>query len=200
MAVWIIRKQSQNGVEQEKIAQKCNVTKVFTKKGYTNDYTKCYNLDDSRDADNEGGNIMHSVFDVAKYILREKGLMTTMKLQKLCYYAQAWSLAWDEKPLFDEDFQAWANGPVCPSLFFRHKGYYEVSEDFFDGEVPDFTDNEKDTINKVLEYYGNKEPQWLSNLTHSEQPWKEARGCAPIGMPCSNVITKESMQIYYGGL
>lgn len=32
---------------------------------------------------------MANVFDVAKYILEKKGIMSTMKLQKLCYYAQA---------------------------------------------------------------------------------------------------------------
>jgi uncharacterized phage-associated protein len=35
---------------------------------------------------------MTSVFDVAQYILRRKGQMTTWKLQKLVYYSQAWSL------------------------------------------------------------------------------------------------------------
>lgn len=37
---------------------------------------------------------MATVFDTAKYILEKRGAMSTMKLQKLCYYAQAWSLVW----------------------------------------------------------------------------------------------------------
>ena len=57
-------------------------------------------------------NGMATVFDAAKFILERKGQMSTMKLQKLCYYAQVWSLVWDDYPLFDEDFEAWANGPV----------------------------------------------------------------------------------------
>lgn len=65
---------------------------------------------------------MANAFDVAKYILEVKGTMSTMKLQKLCYYAQAWSLVWDDKPLFDEEFEAWANGPVCRELFFKTQG------------------------------------------------------------------------------
>nr|WP_296476513.1 type II toxin-antitoxin system antitoxin SocA domain-containing protein [uncultured Acetatifactor sp.] len=44
-----------------------------------------------------------------------------MKLQKLCYYARAWTLVWDDAPLFEEDFQAWANGLVCPNCFLRHR-------------------------------------------------------------------------------
>ena len=52
---------------------------------------------------------MANVFDIAKYIIEKKGTngrMSTMKLQKLCYYAEAWSLVW-EAPLFEEDFEAW---------------------------------------------------------------------------------------------
>lgn len=36
---------------------------------------------------------MANIISVAKYILEQRGAMTTMKLQKLCYYSQAWSLA-----------------------------------------------------------------------------------------------------------
>ena len=43
---------------------------------------------------------MASVFDAATCILSRAGGMTAMKLQKLVYYAQAWSLVWDERPLF----------------------------------------------------------------------------------------------------
>ena len=144
-----------------------------------------------------------SVFSVANYILKKAGPMTTMKLQKLCFYAQAWSLAWDEQPLFDEDFQAWANGPVCPSLFDTHRGQFYVTSDYCEqvrNSENNFTDEQKETIDKVLEYYGDKSPQWLSNLTHSELPWIYARGNTPVGAQCREIITKESMQQYYGGL
>ena len=40
--------------------------------------------------------MMANVFDTAKYILEQLGSMSTMKLQKLCYYSQAWSLVWDD--------------------------------------------------------------------------------------------------------
>ena len=49
---------------------------------------------------------MVSVFDAAAYIVEKTGEMTTLKLQKLVYYAQAWSLVWDERPLFDEKIEA----------------------------------------------------------------------------------------------
>jgi len=49
-----------------------------------------------------------SVHDVAAYILKKQGEMSAMKLQKLVYYSQAWSLVWDEKPLFRAQIEAWA--------------------------------------------------------------------------------------------
>lgn len=144
---------------------------------------------------------MANVFDVAKYVLEKKQSMTTMKLQKLVYYCQAWSLGWDEVPLFKEDFQAWANGPVCPTLFARHKGHFVVDETFLK-DYPDhtFSKDEIETMDTVLEYYGDKEPQWLSELTHKEAPWRNARKGYADGEHCSKIITKESMQEYYGGL
>ncbi len=61
---------------------------------------------------------MAQLNDVARYILElQGGEVSTMKLQKLMYYSQAWSLVWDEKPLFDAHIEAWANGPVIRELF-----------------------------------------------------------------------------------
>lgn len=145
---------------------------------------------------------MANIFDAAKYILNKKGPMSTMKLQKLCYYSLAWSLVWDDDPLFEEEFQAWANGPVCPELFQLHKGKFKVSA----SDIPDYlcnaalTPEQEDTVNIVLGHYGDKDAQWLSTLTHMEQPWQLAREGMPSGARCTNPITQESMAMYYGGL
>lgn len=143
---------------------------------------------------------MANVFDVAKYILEQKGEMSTMKLQKLCYYCQAWHLVWADKPLFKEEFEAWANGPVCRELFLTTQGKFPVSATDETGGENNLTENEKDTINKVLEYYGEQSAQWLSQLTHMEDPWNDARLGVPPGVGCDHIITKESMAFYYGGL
>lgn len=143
---------------------------------------------------------MANIFDTAKYILEQSGVMSTMKLQKLCYYSQAWSLVWDDMPLFDEDFQAWANGPVCPELFYKTQGMYSVSAKDETGGTGDLSDGQKDTINRVVAYYGKHDAQWLSQLTHMEEPWRKARTGLPQGVACANVITKESMAMYYGSL
>lgn len=144
---------------------------------------------------------MASVFDVARYILEKQGKMSTMKLQKLCYYSQAWSLVWDDKPLFDEEFRAWASGPVCRELFCATQGQFAVvAADEKRGDSGRLTANQKDTIDKVLEYYAPHDAQWLSRLTHLEDPWKQARAGLPLGVGSDRIVTKESMAIYYGGL
>ncbi len=141
-----------------------------------------------------------SVFDVARYILDKQGCMSSWKLQKLCYYAQAWTLAWKEAPLFDEDFEAWANGPVCPSLFFANQGKYMIAPEMIDGKPNELTEDQKENIDIVLKSYGDKDAYWLREQTHSEDPWKDARGNLPEGAKCSNVITKDAMGLYYSSL
>ena len=36
-----------------------------------------------------------------------------MELQKLCYYSQAWSLAWDEEPYFKSTSRLGRMGQSC---------------------------------------------------------------------------------------
>ena len=146
---------------------------------------------------------MINVFDVASYIVNKLGEITTMKLQKIVYYCQAWSLAWDDRPLFNEDFEAWANGPVCKALFEVHKGKFVISDSqIFKKYVSkdEFSHDEVETMDSVINFYGDKPPNWLSDLTHTELPWIEARGTCRDGERCSNVIEKEAMRQYYSGL
>jgi uncharacterized phage-associated protein len=142
---------------------------------------------------------MRSVLDVAAYIVQKLGPLTAMKLQKLVYYSQAWSLVWDEKPLFRERVEAWANGPVVRRLFEVHKGQFKVKS--VSGGDPDrLTASERDTVDAVLAFYGPKSSQWLSDLTHMEAPWREARKGLPDGTRGNVEITHASMAEYYGSL
>ena len=68
------------------------------------------------------------------------------------------------------------------------------------GSSDNLTSDQKATVNEVLEHYGDKNAQWLSQLTHLESPWKEARVGIPNGVSCDNIITKESMAMYYGSI
>ncbi len=140
-----------------------------------------------------------SVFDVAAYILRKLGNLSTMKLQKLVYYCQAWSMVWDEKPLFNEHIEAWTNGPVVRELFSYHRGYYEISEIQI-GNPDILLENQKETIDAVLKFYGNKSAQWLIELSHSEEPWKEVRKDLSSDEISNKIISLNSMANYYSSL
>ena len=116
---------------------------------------------------------MPSVFDVAAYILERRGAMTTMKLQKLVYYSQAWSTVWDDDVIFPERIEAWKNGPVVRELWEATKGRFRI-ETLKQGNSSNLDDDQRDTVDAVLDFYGDKNAQWLSDLTHMEDPWKDA--------------------------
>lgn len=150
---------------------------------------------------------MVSIFDVANFFLlraQEDGenTITPLKLQKLCYYAKAWSLTWDDNPLFKEEFEAWAHGPANYELFnkYREYGYNPITllDDDFRKDI--FTHDEIETLDNVWDAYGIYSGKYLENLTHNESPWQHAReGCDP-GERCNVEISHEDMKEYYSNL
>ena len=143
---------------------------------------------------------MSKVHDVAAYILARKGPMTAMKLQKLVYYAQAWSLVFDEAPIFRNQIEAWANGPVVPALYRTHRGKFKLHPGDIQGNTTALSPSQRETVDAVIKHYGNRSSQWLSDLTHEERPWKEARVGLKPGQRGHVEITHSAMAEYYGSL
>lgn len=150
---------------------------------------------------------MIRAIDVAEYILDKLGPMTAMKLQKLVYYAQAWHLAWTEKPLFNDKIEAWRNGPVIVALYEIHKGCFKLNPGYFASQIsPDLINpismNKKKIVDRVIQFYGSRDPHWLSQLTHMEDPWKNARAKSSSleQERSSEEITHQSMFEYYCSL
>lgn len=141
-----------------------------------------------------------TVFNVAGYILSKQGVMSAMKLQKLVYYSQAWSLVWDDNLLFSNKIEAWANGPVVRELYDRHRGQFQVSPSDFPFANDALTAAQRETIDIVLDAYGNKSAQWLSDQTHSESPWMSARKGLSDTDRGNHEITLESMAEYYSSI
>ena len=140
-----------------------------------------------------------SVLEVARYLLRRTGPVSRWKLQKLCYYAQAWQIAWTERELFPEDFEAWSNGPVCRKLYGEYQEQWMVEPEDNANEIS-LTEDERETIDLVLEHYGNLGAYDLELQVCSEPPWREARKRMYLGEEPSAVISKERMGEYYGSL
>lgn len=142
---------------------------------------------------------MASVHDVAAAILERAGTMSTMKLQKLVYYAKAWHGVWDEEVLFPERIEAWANGPVCRALYDQHRGSFSVTG-WPEGDVKALSASELETVKIVTDSYEQMSGQKLSVLTHQEDPWADARkGLAP-GARSNREITLQAMMDYYSSL
>jgi uncharacterized phage-associated protein len=142
---------------------------------------------------------MANVLDVAAHILDQHGPITAMKLQKLVYYAQAWSIVWDDEALFPEKIWAWKNGPVVRELYDTHRGQYRVYG-IASGKTASLNNDQTATINLVLDFYGDKSAQWLSDLTHMEDPWRKAWYDVEEHRRGNTEITLESMAEYYSSL
>lgn len=121
---------------------------------------------------------MASAFDVAKYFLTlsrpdEGDLISNLKLQKLLYYAQGFSLVVLGRNLFDDDIVAWDHGPVVPDVWraYRHHGAQgiPVPEDF---EAERYLSHEeRELLDEVWDVYGQFSAWKLRNMTHEEAPW-----------------------------
>jgi Uncharacterized phage-associated protein len=137
---------------------------------------------------------MATVFDVADYFLAKTDLelgdiMTNLKIQKLVYYAQGFSMAILGKPLFDESIEAWEHGPVCPVLYHKYKGNkampIDPGKDLKEASKP-FTSRQCKLLDDVYKTYGCYAAWTLREITHQDTAWHNAY---PNG-----VITLEAMQ------
>ena len=143
-----------------------------------------------------------SALDVAAYILAKQPRdrpITAMKLQKLVYYSQAWALVWNEQPLFKEKILAWSNGPIVRELYDLHRGAFHVNR-LPQGDSKKLHAQQREAIDKILEVYGNKSAQWLSDLTHREDPWQEARKGLKSNERGNAEITLASLEEYYSSI
>lgn len=138
---------------------------------------------------------MTKIFDVADWFL-QKEPMTHKKLQKLCYYAQAWSYAILPEPITDAVFEAWVHGPVCRKLYDKYKdsGFSYLPKP---KKYPKISREISEFLESVWVTYGNITANALEALTHSELPWQAARiGLAP-DEPSDNPISPAVMRDFY---
>lgn len=141
--------------------------------------------------------------DIASWFLsnvdRDSGdSITHLKLQKLVYYAQAWSLALFDRPLFDEDMEAWAHGPVARSVWniLRERRWEALGSDEIESNA-EFDEDTEGFLQEILDAYGSKNAKTLEAMTHKETPWIEARDGLPLEVVCNNPIRKDTMAAYY---
>lgn len=149
---------------------------------------------------------MANIIHVAKYLLTLSGdsneKMTPLKLQKLLYYCEGWTMAITDKELFPkENFQAWVHGPVNVRTYHEFKSSYGMFDPIaIPTSAPlgsSVTVEQKAIIDRVFEIYNQFSGSELEMMTHTEQPWIEARGTLAPHMHSDKIIDKATMRIEF---
>ncbi len=162
---------------------------------------------------------MYDIHQVSRYIglslLSKQMTVSPLKLQKLLYYAQSWSMVFfgRERQLFADEPQAWVNGPVYPVIYnvWKEHNMCEHLQPGDFGVLPENVDKELEYVSKMMELqpedtdlleqivlkYGSKTQNHLIFLTHSELPWCEKRqGLKPYERSSSS-LSLDTMYNYY---
>lgn len=140
---------------------------------------------------------------VAEYFIwkahGEKKAITNKKLQKLLYYAQAWSLVLNDKKLFNEKIEAWVHGPAVRNVYIDYKkfGFGPITKNISDNDVFKISENTINFLDQVWPVYGKKDPAYLEYLSHSETPWQKAREGLEPHVGSENEISLRDMKEFY---
>ena len=122
--------------------------------------------------------------------------LSNLKLQKMLYYAQGHHLGKRGEPLFRDDMEAWAHGPVVRSVYHTYKDFGKSPIDP-DEALADFDwDNYKDIesfLIDVWDRYGALAAWALRERTHRESPWKDAFDADEL----RTVIPKDAIETYF---
>lgn len=144
-----------------------------------------------------------SIKDVADWFLLKEN-MSNKKIQKLCYYAEAWSLALLDQDIADQsDFEAWVHGPVSQTLYSDFKGFGWKELTITNPDIvkerlePLFTKEQLEVLESVWDTYGEYGADQLEALTHTEEPWLEQRVGLGKFQSSTRKISRETMKEYY---
>lgn len=125
-------------------------------------------------------------------------VITPLMVQRLLYFAQAWHLANKGRPLFAEEFEAWATGPVIRSVFERFQYASFECVPVIDN-AREITGEKLGLLEAVREEYACYQPTKLNTLSQEPGgPWEEARGARAPEAACDTIITKDAMKRFYG--
>ena len=134
------------------------------------------------------------IFDVVNYILSLSDDITPLALQKLLYYSQAFFKVFYGYPLFENNCEAWDQGPVYPEIYNKFKNYYDMSEKNVRYSLDE---EEQFFIELIMRYFGCYSGKSLERMTHCEKPWRETRkGLAP-SQKGGRVIQQALIESYF---
>lgn len=142
---------------------------------------------------------------VAAFLIGKTESNSALALQKELYYAQGLMLSFFGVPLIPDKCEAWKMGPVFPEVWERIKPR-EVDEEALVGSGLDtcvsdtLSEEELQVLDAVVAYVGRYSPYVLRDITHSETPWKEARGPLSEDESSSIEIDDDEIKRFFDGL
>ena len=145
---------------------------------------------------------MNKILSVAEYLILSAKDITRLSLQKALYYAQGFSYALTGTFMFENDCEAWVNGPVY-EVVYRSARYDSLIERLSEGDeytstsLTALTAQDKEILDAVVSSFLKYSGGVLKMFTHSETPWILARNGAPDGEKTRNIITKDSIKEYF---
>ncbi len=122
------------------------------------------------------------------------------RLQKLLYYAQAWSLVVRQSEMFPETVEAWRDGPVIKDVYEAmpeeaHENR-QLELGMFKGDYA-LDAEESKFVRSVWTAYKHLSANGLADRTHEEDPWKDARGDLDEDAHSNAVISVEAIAAYF---
>lgn len=138
-----------------------------------------------------------NIYDVSNYFLslaqQEKVRLTNLRMQKLLYYSQGFHLALHDKPLFDDEVEAWDFGPVLPRIYFSYQNLVEQSLKAFNAQEKDILSSAiVKLMRAVFHQYGSYEVWSLLDKKYTETPWSDA-----YQSECKAVIPLASLKKHF---
>ena len=142
--------------------------------------------------------------NAARYLIHlaaseeEPDFLTHLRLQKLLYYAQGWSLAMRNRALFDEKIEAWAHGPVVPVVYreFKSNGDSPINPALVP-PAENLTPDEKAFLESLWSGYKKYSASSLREMTHQHSTWIDARAGLQPGDVCTKEISKPAMKALF---
>lgn len=120
--------------------------------------------------------------------------MTNLRLQKLLYFAQGWHLARHDRPLFEEEMQAWKLGPVVPEVYEAYRAYGNGGLHSAVPKEDVFLPEEFETLLDVYSQYSDFSTSKLVDMTHeANTPWQIAFSSGGVG----SIIQKNAVKEYF---
>lgn len=108
-------------------------------------------------------------------------------------------MVWDNRPLFEEDFCAWKQGPISPllNLAFDVDAQIATAAMLDEGNSLHLSEEQKDSIDVILHDWRTRTAAYMASPITEETPYKEARKQVRKWEPYGPVISKESIREYY---